>query len=246
MKKKSIRIAKLAKRNAASVADTLATHLQGAIMQGSFAVGSSLPSERELMTNFSVSRTTVREALRVLGAQGLVEIKRGRTGGAYVSNRTSKSLLNSLDIFIKGHNIRFIDLVFVREAIEPVAAAQAAMSRTPEQLDDLHRRCVECEARFDETAGFVKANHDWHFSVVKASNNPLFITFMTSIAAAFHTATDREEFDLVTRKAVVGIHWQIFEAIRLSDPDAARRRMTRHLTAYGEKLSSLDLRHRHN
>jgi GntR family transcriptional regulator, transcriptional repressor for pyruvate dehydrogenase complex len=224
-----------------SAADRLAAHLQDAIVRGDFAVGSSLPSERELMSRFKVSRTTVREALRGLGAQGLVEVRRGRSGGSYVSNQMSKSLARSLDLFIKGQDIRFIDLVFARLAIEPAAAAQAALSRTDEQIEELRLCCVECESRFDDIDAFVEANLRWHKAVARASNNPLFAMFLASISSALHAATDLEVFDVKARKAVVGVHWQIYEAIRQGDPDAARRRMERHLAAYGQTLSSTDL-----
>ena len=222
-------------------ADTLAVNLQNAIMGGDYAVGSSLPSERELMARFKVSRTTVREALRVLGAHGLVEVRRGRNGGSYVSKFSDKSVVQSLDLFIKGQEIRFIDLVFARHAIEPAAAAQAALTRTDAQLEHLRLSCVACEAHSNNFPGFVEANLDWHRAVVSASNNPLFITFLTSISAALHAATDLEEFDQKTRKAVIGVHWQIYKAILERDQDAARRRMERHLAAYSEKLSAIDL-----
>lgn len=224
-----------------SVADLLIMKLQSAIASGEFALGTSLPSERELMGAYRVSRTTVREALRALGAQGLIQVKRGRKGGSFVSSPTSNSVVRSLNLFIKGQDIRFIDLVFAREAIEPAAAAQAAVSRTEAKLEALRALCVECENHFTDIEKFVEANIKWHLAVAEASNNPLFITFLTAISDALHAATDLEEFDVKTRKAVVGVHWQIYEAIRVADPVAARRRMERHLSAYSERLSSIDL-----
>lgn len=224
-----------------SVADKVANKLQSAIESGKFVIGTSLPSERELMTKYQVSRTTVREALRVLGAQGLIEVKRGRSGGSFISSPTAHSVVKSLDLFIKGQNIRFIDLICARQAIEPAAAAQAATSRSPEKLERLRLQCVACEESVQDVHRFVDANLKWHLDVAEASENPLFVTFLTSISAALHTATDLEVFDEKTRKIVVGVHWGIYEAIKDRDPDAARRRMTRHLTAYGDKLSSSDL-----
>ena len=224
-----------------SVADKLATKLQNAIDSGKFTIGNSLPSERELMTRYQVSRTTVREALRVLSAQGLIEVKRGRSGGSFISSPTAHSVVRSLDLFIKGQSIRFIDLVFARQAIEPAAAAQAATSRSLEKLERLRLQCVECENSVKDVHRFVDANLKWHLDVAEASENPLFITFLSSISSALHTATNLEVFDERTRSVVVGVHWRIFEAIRTGDSEAARRRMIRHLTAYSEKLSSTNL-----
>ena len=236
-----VTIAQEAQLESTSVANTLARKLKETIASGEFVVGTSLPSERELMIKYQVSRATVREALRVLSAQDLIQVKRGRSGGSFISSPSSGSVVRSLNQFIKGQEIRFIDLVFAREAIEPAAAAQAAISRTDEKLEALRQMCVECEQSFDDADQFVEANLKWHLALAGASGNPLFVTFLTSIYTALHAATDLEEFDLRIRKAVVGVHWQIYEAIRTGDPDAARRRMIRHLSAYSQQLSAIDL-----
>jgi Transcriptional regulators len=234
-------VAQEANQESMSVASVLARRLQDAIDNGEFLIGTSLPSERELMMTYNVSRASVREALRVLSARGLIKVKRGRTGGSFISSPTESSLVQSLNQFIKGQDIRFIDLVFAREAIEPMAAYQAALTRTEEQLEDLRIQCVECERTIGNVEEFVQSNLNWHQSVVEASGNPLFVAFLKSISGPLHTATNLEVFDFRLRKAVVGVHWQIFDAIRQGDAEAARRRMTRHLTAYGEKLSDADL-----
>jgi len=224
-----------------SVANTLASKLQQAIARGQFKIGNSLPSERELMIQFQVSRTTVREALRMLSAKGMIEVKRGRKGGSFITKPSHGSVVQSLDLFIRGQNIRYIDLLFVREAIEPAAAAQAAMCRTEEKLEQLRLLCLECESNFGDVQQFVDTNVKWHLAVAEASNNPLFVAFLSAISNTLHASTNLAEFDIKTRKTVVGVHWQIFEAIRVGDPEAARRRMMRHLTAYGERLTTINL-----
>lgn len=222
-----------------TVSHILARRLHDAISRKEFAVGSSLPSERELMAEYRVSRATVREALRVLRAQDLIQVKRGRGGGSFISSPSSDSVVRSLNRFIRGQDFRFIDLVAARQAIEPAAASQAALCRTEDQLEALKRECQECERSLQDTDRFVEANLKWHLVLAEASNNPLFIAFLTSISTAMHEATAFEEFDIRTRMAVVGVHWQIYNAIRLRDPDAARRRTARHLSAYSEQLATI-------
>jgi GntR family transcriptional regulator, transcriptional repressor for pyruvate dehydrogenase complex len=225
----------------ASAADMLTGRIQDGIAHGEFAFGSPLPSERELTTRFQLSRTTVREALRALGAQGLVEVKRGRNGGSFVSNPTPDSIARSLNQFIKGQNIRSGDLIFAREALEPAIAAQAAILRTEASLEVLRLRCVECEGTFDDVHLFVDAKVKWHLAVAEVSGNPLFIAFLTSILANLGAAETYEAFDTKIRKKLIGVGWQIFDAIRLGDPDAAYRRMIRHLSIYRKKLSPVNL-----
>ena len=215
----------------------LSAQLQELILKGQLRIGAPLPSERDLMVKFDVSRATVREALRILGAQGLIEVKRGRKGGSYVCGPTGVALSKSLNLFIRGHDIRFVDLLAAREAVEPVAAAQAAVYRTDSDIDVLYYVSKTCELTVNDLDEFSKLNVDWHMAVVKASHNSLFEAFMQSISSALYSATDREEFELETRKIVVKAHWHIFEAIRKGDRDAARRRMARHVNAYSEQLS---------
>lgn len=174
----------------------------------------------------------------MLEGQGLLEVRRGRNGGSYVSNPSSHFFVQSLDLFIKGQEASLIDLLLAREAIECAAAGQAAVMHTPEQLENLRQRSVDCSEALNDVTAFVQANLEWHQALVEASNNPLFIAFMASIWPAIRTATEREEFDLRIRKIVVGIHWHIFLAVEKRDPEAARRRMTRHLSAYGDVLKS--------
>jgi len=218
----------------------LAEVLQAKIMSGTLSVGDSLPAERDLMSLYSISRATVREALRILGAKGLIEVKRGRKGGSYISAPTGAAISQSLDLFIQGHDIRFVDLLAVREAIEPVAAGQAARERLPEDIADIDRLLTRQEELIEDLHAFSKLNVDWHIAVVRASHNPLFITMMTSISSALYSATSRDEFNLETRRIVMKAHRKISEAIMTGDPDAASRRMKRHVTSYAEELD-LDL-----
>lgn len=218
----------------------LADKLRDAILSGKYEVGSSLGSERHLMAEFDCSRASVREALRVLRGQGLIEVHRGRTGGWFISNPSHAPVVQSLDRLLMAEGFRWIDLVSAREAIEAAAAVQAAENPDPEKVDKLRQLSEECERSIHDMQGFVDANLRWHLGLAEASGNPLFVTFLTSISKAMHLATELEEFDVPVRKAVVGIHWQIYDAIRKGDPEAARRRTQRHLTAYRDQLTSAD------
>jgi GntR family transcriptional regulator, transcriptional repressor for pyruvate dehydrogenase complex len=131
-------------------------------------------------------------------------------------------------------------LLAAREAIEPVAAGQAAIYRTDEDIRTLYELTKACEQTFRDFESFTKTNVEWHLAIVKASHNPLFDAFMSSISTALYAATNRKEFDLQIRETVTKAHWQIFEAIRKGDHEAARRKMGKHISAYGERLSKID------
>lgn len=214
----------------------LAEILQDRIIQGELSVGESLPAERDLMVQYSVSRATVREALRMLGAKGLIEVRRGRRGGSYIRPPNGDAISQSLDLFIQGHDVRFCDLLAVREAIEPVAAAQAAQFRTPQDIEHIYEILDRADQVIANIKLFSELNIEWHLAIVRASHNPLFLSFMTSISSALYSATERDEFDLQTRTIVARYHRKISEAITAGDAEAARRRMMRHVTSYGEQL----------
>src|SRR5215831_19697286 len=115
--------------------DVLADDLRERILRGDFPEDTALPPERELVKQTRMSRATVREALRILEVQGLVRIKTGRAGGAYVQRPTTKSMADSVALVIRGRRIRMAALLETREAIEPVCAQLAAKYCTDADLE---------------------------------------------------------------------------------------------------------------
>jgi GntR family transcriptional regulator, transcriptional repressor for pyruvate dehydrogenase complex len=224
-----------ARRGMSTASNTLAQKLHDAIVAGELPIGSSLGSERDLKARFDCGRATVREALRVLRGQGLVEVRRGRTGGWFISQPSQVPVIQSLDRLIHGTAFRWADLLKAREAIEAGAAEQAAAGADADKLERLREASVECEQALYDMPAFVIANLNWHMALAEASGNPLFVAFLTSLSKAMHEAIGLEEFDVQARKAVVGNHWQIYRAIEEHDVDAARRRTLRHLGAYRRK-----------
>src|SRR4051812_43180024 len=117
--------------------DVLATELRERILSGEYAEGRPLPPERELVVQTRMSRTTVREALRILEVQGLIRIKAGRAGGAFVQHPGEESVAKSLELLIRGRQIRLTSVHESREAIEPSCARLAAVNRTTADLSRL-------------------------------------------------------------------------------------------------------------
>jgi GntR family transcriptional regulator, transcriptional repressor for pyruvate dehydrogenase complex len=167
-----------------TAATMLATVLREKILKGDLLEGRELPSERELGTQAGVSRATVREALRILESEGLIEIRLGRRGGSSVRRPSSAAIERSVGIFIRGKRIRLQSVLETRGAIEPAAARFAALHRTDEDLVELERCQAEVErAAFgNDVAEYVQANLDWHVQVVRASKNELLIAFITAVA----------------------------------------------------------------
>jgi GntR family transcriptional repressor for pyruvate dehydrogenase complex len=222
--------------------DVLASDLRERILSGEFPEGTSLPPERDMVTQTQMSRTTVREALRILEVQGLVRIRTGRSGGAFVQRLDGDSVANSVSLLIRGRQIRMAALLEAREGIEPVCARLAAQYRTDADLE----RLAEANAAI-AAAGpledFLQANVDWHVAVATASHNELLSGFMAALSRAIYASTDNRGFvDAEVRRTAIRAHIKITEAIRAQDMDAALRRMTRHVHSYAQAIAEVDRR----
>lgn len=221
--------------NAPKASDVLAAELRDRIRSGEWPEGLALPTERALSDQTGLSRTTVREALRMLELDGLIEIRPGRGGGGRVRRPAGDELSRQLELFIWGRNIGVEQLHDVREALEALGAHGAAVQRTDADLADLVARTEAVEASVHDIGRYLDANLAWHMAVVRASHNELLVRFMHVLSNAIHRATESEAFDSVeVRQSTLRIHRAILAAIVAGDAEAARRRMARHVHAARE------------
>lgn len=222
--------------------DVLANELRERILSGEHPEGTQLPPERELVVQTGMSRTTVREALRVLEVQGLVRIKAGRAGGAFVQQPGGEDVANSLELLIRGRQIRLASIHETREAIEPSCARLAALNRTP---SDLRRLEVanEAIAAGGSLEDFLQANIDWHVGVATAGQNEVLTGIMSALSRAIYTATHNAGFvNDEVREITVRAHRAVTRAIKDKDPDTAVRRMARHVHAYAAAALEVESR----
>ncbi len=220
--------------------DVLADDLRERILRGDFPEGTALPPERELVNQTRMSRATIREALRILEVQGLVRVKTGRAGGAYVSRPGQDSMADSVDLLIRARRIRIPALLETREAIEPFCAQLAAKHRTDEDLGRLEA-ANEAMAASGTLAEFLQANVDWHVAVAVAGRNELLTGFMRALARGIYAATDNQGFvDDDVRMTTLRAHRAVTKAIQAKDPDAAGRRMSRHVHSYAEAVMDVE------
>ena len=115
--------------------ESIVDQIEGAILRGDLRPGQRLPSERDLTTQFAVSRATVREALRVLESQGMIKSRQGDpTGGAEVQEFSPTALNRSLTTMVHLEQFDLADLVQFRMSIEGSTTFLAAVSHTTDQL----------------------------------------------------------------------------------------------------------------
>ncbi|WP_217995759.1 FadR/GntR family transcriptional regulator [Kribbia dieselivorans] len=232
----------LAPMSVPKASDVLADELRERILSGEFVEGTPLPPERELVVQTNMSRTTVREALRILEVQGLVRIKAGRAGGAFVQRPGEESMARSVGLLIRGRQIRLKALLETREGLEPFSAKLAARNRTEEDLAVLEAANQRIKDAPD-LASFLQANIDWHVGVAQAGHNELMTGLMMALSPAIYEATENEQFiDDEVMETTFKAHQSINRAIRDGDGPAAMRRMDRHVHVYAEELLKVEVR----
>lgn len=220
--------------------DVLAERLKQEILNDGYQPGATLPTERELVSTTGLSRGSVREALRILEAQGLVNTRAGRYGGTTVALPTTDQLTSQVNLYAKGRSVSLSALVEVRLALEPMVAALAAKRRTEEDLSNLRAIAerIEWAAENDLTA-FLEENVNWHDAIAAASHNDLLHAFATSVSGMMFEASQIKEFaSPEVRERVLRAHAKILEAIESGDADLARTRVQRDVQAYATILAA--------
>ena len=213
--------------------EVLAERLRELIVQGRIQPGDFLPSERDLVTESGLSRTSVRDALRVLETDGLITTKVGRTGGSMVTLPGRASVARSVELFVRTHGIRLESLLECRVAVEPTLARLAARHRTEAQLAEISAIHETFVASVDDVPRYKTINLDWHLAIARASANEPLMALMEAISMPIRDAMDyRHVTTPDLRREAVKAHTVILKAIAERDGEAAFKRMERHVSAY--------------
>jgi DNA-binding FadR family transcriptional regulator len=154
----------------------LADELRAEITSGRLQPGERLPPEPELCVKIGVSRSTVREALRLLASQHLIVTTRGVTGGSFVAHPDAEQLADGLStgfaLLTHSAAIGLADLLELRRALEVPAAGLAAVRREEAHLVEL--RSTLFDPDIDDIDTMLAAHSSFHRAMAKATGNPLF------------------------------------------------------------------------
>lgn len=213
--------------------EVLAEQIRNLILAGTFVPGDMLPTERDLMTETGLSRTTVRDALRVLESRGLILTKPGRAGGSMVTLPGRDSISRSVELFVRTHGIRLSSMLECRVAVEPALARLAALNRTKAQLDEMEELHQAFSDAVSDVPEYKRINLDWHLAIARASQNEPLMALIEAITTPIREAMDYQ--DVTTpeiRASAVKAHTAIMQAIKDQDGEAAFNRMSRHVSAY--------------
>ena len=216
--------------NKTNLADSAVAAIREEILKRRWTVGQKLPNEATLSAMLSVSRGTVREAVRVLAAQGFLETRQG--SGTYVL-----SVIDTAAPLTMARRAGLRDQFEARLALDAEAARLAALRRTPADIALLRRLLAE-RGNYDggDKAGFVARDLAFHQAVIAASRNAVLVgmyEFFSTLIAETIAATLDEDLP----EPDIAAHAAIVDAIESGDPDAADAAVRRFMAPI---LSALD------
>lgn len=198
------------------------------ITRGDYPPGTVLPNEAEWAESFGVSRSVIREAVKMLTAKNLIASR--QKVGSWVQPREYWNLLDR-DVLAwyaaaPGNRAFLRTVQEFRTIMEPEAAALAAERRTEEEMDAISRACEEMGTAPTLSAR-TAADTRFHLGILKAAGNDLLLPLGAMVDSAL-----THLFTVVTRAAndlrhAQGLHEDIEKAIRLQRPDAARKAVRR-------------------
>ncbi|WP_323769780.1 FadR/GntR family transcriptional regulator [Antarctobacter sp.] len=211
------------------------------ILDGQLEPGQMLPDENALCQEFAVSRTVVREAVKMLVAKGLLEVRQ-RIGTRVQDFRHWQMLDRDVLMWHQSLTIedeRLINLMELRQSIEPDAAFHAATRRTEAQLDAILGACDQMETHAGENSAYVLADARFHIAVLRAADNRYLDALENAIFAGLMLSIRLTNPDERLNRKSIPLHRAIADAIKDKQAEAARECMKEHLADASTRLAKV-------
>lgn len=195
--------------------------------EGTYPPGSKLPNENELSDLLQVSRTTLREAISFLVAQGVLEIRRGK--GTYVAEQLPTSGMDLTGFADMRSRVRAKDLFEMRLVFEPATVALACHRCTDEELQMIRRKAERMEELAAQDGDWPLADQEFHYAIIKASHNEymrrLYPIINRAVNEILQISTNREHM----KEIALADNRLILEFLMQRDADGASKAMTIHM-----------------
>jgi GntR family transcriptional regulator, transcriptional repressor for pyruvate dehydrogenase complex len=224
-----------------AIRDTLSTQtlqqLIGSLKDGTFKPGSKLPSQNELVEQFGISRTGVREALQMMAVLNLIEIRQGL--GCFVKRVTPEYIVNADVLAILLEKEAILDVIETRKIVESGTAALATERGTAEDFWVMEDVLTQIDRTIQRGESVAVVGAEFHFAVAKATHNTVLARLVRSFTHLMAKAGELMETDAgnatVFKQHELISHRELYRIIRLGDPQKSRQAMIDHIS-YSEDL----------
>ncbi len=214
--------------------ERVAERIYGMVQDETWRSGDRLPPERDLAEAFGVSRTVVREAIKVLEARGVLETQTG--SGVYVGRPDLSIVARSLQTYLQllGQDNIDLRMVEIRRVLEVEIAALAALRATPEQRRELVRLCEEMRKNRRAPRVLAEMDFELHLLLAEAAQNELFVVLLAPLVEQLrgHFIYAWERYGSRPLEAIFSQHEAIVDAVACGEPERARQAMVEHVAYY--------------
>ena len=211
------------------LAERVVQAIEGEIVNGRLTVGAKLPPEREFAERLGVSRTVVREAVRILVTKGLLQTRHGI--GTTVREVNHEQISKPLTLFLRtsGREISIEHLHQVRSILEVESAGLAAELSKATDVEDLRLLCDQLQATAGDSQQFAAKDAEFHRRLGLATQNPLITLLLDSIHELMAEVRKLVANEQGLSERVMNGHLRIFHAVEQKNPQSAREAMREHL-----------------
>lgn len=221
-----------------SVAEIAIERILELIHEEGLTEGDRLPTEKELADTLAISRSTLRESIRVLDMMGIIKVEHG-SGMVIHTSKLSDSMLKPLRFSLMLHKHRLLELFETRRLIEVECAGLAASRATKEEIDLIraaYQRLLECVQNRDEGIACEIALHE---HVNRAAHNAILYEVLLSVKDLLRASRDVTVPANGVSQATIESHGRILEAIESRDSKKARQEMLNHLDEVYKRYRNL-------
>ena len=211
-----------------ALVENISDYLMDAIIQGKMRPGSKLPSDRELSAHFGVGRTTLREALRVLGCLGIVTVLPGH--GTYLASKNTGFNVSLSWAVLLGENS--VDhLIDVRNELETMSARLAAQNADKVFIAELDGIYQKMKAAFDRAdfRDFLDLDFDFHLTIAVCSRNPIIHDLLASSRRMLKFISKSGMVNMDDLQNIYSEHGEVYNAIVEGNSQKAEEKMAEHL-----------------
>lgn len=218
--------------------------IKNLLISGKLKIGQKLPNEIELSESMGISRSSLREAFKVLSVLGIIEGKSGE--GTIIKQANPENLRSIMSLVAVSKGLDTNELYEVRSILEAEAASLAAIRRSNEELSEVRDILLEMDEHFITEDAEASSHTDYlfHQSIVKLSNNRMLVMLMEVFAdlQGEHIRNTRSKLATSTEvlKRFQEQHWAIYYAIEDGDGNKAKSLMFEHFKYAQDELKLRD------
>lgn len=227
---------RIADNNSDSVVDRAVKQIMESIVSGKLKMGDKLPSEHELVETMSISRNSLREAIKILSAMGIVDVRRG--DGTYVCKTCKPTVLDSMIYGMLMEVSGDQEIIELRQLLDENILTLALKKCSVEEIDELQGMIGEMEELFEQgkIEEAAKKDYDFHMKLSQCARNPLLEHIVAGVYGLFQNSIANNIRTEALFAMAVEHHQEIVDCLRSRDEKRIKDVVTNSLSSWKKDI----------